>query len=240
MVVIEMFWRGSSTAWPSLSILSTLVYMLVVLIAIGYLLEHPAMLAESYFMLNGNMLSVVPIIVAVGLILLDLLGQYLVPAFLQGYTMPLTWVLLMMLVGAFAVLAIFAKQLRLVGILAVSTLLSYFFMAYLPSKLTAFLVSFAYWALFSAAVYCLEVIATSNNPQAAWPYEVAALGALVIDLSSGHYSSLGSAEWVRLSGMLAVNGLISVFFVIGLVPAIKAHIAQKAAEDAGKEGATQN
>lgn len=225
--VIELFWRPASTTSPLLAILSTIVFACLLLVVIGYILEHPAMLAESVFMVDGNMIGAAPVLLAIVFILLDWIGSYAIPSFIYTWTMPLSWVCLGVLVLAFVVLGVFARQIYLIGIFALSTLLGFFLMPYLPFKLVAFFTSCAYSALLSTSIYCLEIIATENNVRSSWPYELASFACLIIDFSSGHYASLSGAQWTRFSGVLAANGVVCVFFLVGLVPALKQHIAQK-------------
>lgn len=226
--IFELFWRPASTMTPFTAILSTIVFVCLLLIAIGYILEHPAMLAESAFMSDGTMVASVPVLIAITFVILDWIGSYIIPSFIFNWTLPLSWICLSLLGLAFVALAVFARQTRLIGILLVASVLGFFVMPYLPFKLVAFLITCAYSAILSTSIYCLELISVPDNIRnSSWTYELACFAILIIDFSTGHYATLSGAQWTRFSGILAIDGIACVFFLIGLVPAIKTHLRER-------------
>lgn len=234
--LIEFFWRGASTAWPSLAILSTAVFIFLCLVLVGYVFEHPPMIAESLILQDGNAIGTAPLALMVIIILVDFVGHYLIPSALHHWTMPLSWILLAVFCVFFYAIILVARQVKLLAFPVGALVVTYFIWPYLPTKLACLLVSLAFSAALASAGYSIEIIATGNKPGSAWPYETSAIASFLLDISTGHYTTHGSAHWVYLGGLLALNGLMCSILVIALLPAFR-ESATKGAQEAEQEAA---
>jgi hypothetical protein len=214
-LLFEYLWRTSPVYWTLTAAYGFVVFILLTLVAVGYIFEARVSVGVSYLVENWNPFGFFPVALSLFIFFVDWLGAFLVPNFVLPWTFPLTWLLVAVFVGLGALWSAYAVVWSWLLCFVASGLVGYFVGQYLPSKLIAFLVAFTFHANIAFLTRTVEVGIQHHHKipfGSPFNYVVSFIISLTWDcLLSNHYISFGSSQWVAFGATLAGWSVFSLF-----------------------------
>lgn len=244
MLIIELvfeFWlRTMPVYWTFTAAYSIPVFTFSILVGLGFILEMNVELQPSSLIQDLNLAGVLPLGAAIVLMVFDFVGSLLTMSTLVHWTLPLTWIITLAAVTFIILSALYDRAWKRTVVAFLAAIIGYILSPYLPTKLVAFLIALECHVALASAVRSIDVavcITEKINAKPSTFYWIGVLIAIIFDLVSSHYTSLGGQFWIRLGGVLAAQSVLLLPFAVFLPTFVATTLhLQKAESEKQEEG----